>query len=625
MSVFDRVRKTVQTLPEVSVATLLVVAGWCGILFGLAEGANAAIRRRIHHVPTGEYTWTELLWMAPLAASVALLAVALIAILLDRMVRARGALLRLASPFIVALAVYSLIRSLRPGIAGYAVAVLALGCAVAFARISSSRLQRVARAARWQIPVATAALFVWGIGVPRYRQFQERRARAALPVAAQGAPNVLLIIWDTARAMSLSLYGHTRETTPQLEAFAKGGAVFDRAFATSSWSLPSHASMYTGREAHEIRINRDIPLDGTFPTLGEVLSRHGYATAGFTGNLFYGSRDYGIARGFAWYDDEAPPSPSKLATTWTLTRRVLAPWRRWRGNHQEIVRRPGDDVRSKLLAWIDRRGSLPFFASVNFFDAHEPYLAPDPAFNRHFSPTPLRYWEGDVRPTDPKVLSDLQTAYESCIRYVDHELGLLLDALRQRGLLENTLVIVTADHGDQFGDHGAHLLGHERSLYSSVLRIPLVLVYPPRVPAGVRRDAVVSLRDIPATIIDALGLPETNVFPGISLLRYASGTATETEIATPRFAHLDPNKFYPAEMDWANKQQHRIGVMSGTLQYLVNASAQEELYDFVHDPWETRDLKNDSSAALNRFRAIVDSVLPDSMRPKAPRDSLPNR
>ncbi len=625
MSLLDRARKTVETLPEVTVATLLVVAGWCGILFGFTEGANAAIRRRIHHVPTGEYTWTELIWMAPLAATLTLGVLAVAAILLDRAMRTRSTILRLTSPFIVALAVFSLIRSLRPGIAGFAAAVLALGCAVAFARISSTRLQKLTRGARWQLPIAIGALFLWAVGVPRYRQFQEQRARAALPAAAQGAPNVLLIIWDTARAMSLSLYGHTRATTPQLDAFAKGGAVFERAFATSSWSLSSHASMYTGRDAHEIRINRDIPLDGTFPTLGEVLSRHGYVTAGFTGNLFYGSRDYGIARGFAWYDDEAPAAPSKLASTWTLTRRVLAPWRQWRGNHQEIVRRPGYDVSRKLLAWLDRRGSRPFFASVNYFDAHEPYLAPDPAFNTAFSPTPLRYWEGDTRPTDPKVLSDLQTAYESCIRYVDNEFGLLLNALRARGLLENTLVIVTADHGEQFGDHGAHLFGHERSLYSSVLRIPLVLVYPPRVPAGVRRDAVVSLRDIPATVIDALGIQETNVFPGISLLRYASGTATDAEIATPRFARLEPNKFYPAEMDWANKQQHRVGVMSGALQYLVNASAQEELYDFVHDPWETRDLKSDSSAALNRFRTIVESSLPDSMRPKPPRDSLPNR
>ncbi len=625
MSLLDRVRKSVDTLPDVPVATLLVLAGWCGILFGFAEGANAAVRRHIHHVPTGEYTWTELLWMAPLAATLALGVIALIAIVLDRAIRTRGALLRLTSPFIVALAVFSLIRSLRPGIAGVAASVLALGCAVAFGRISSSRVQKLTHGARWQLPIAIGALFLWAVGVPRYRQFQEQRARAALPAVASGAPNVLLIIWDTARAMSLSLYGHTRATTPQLEAFAKGGAVFERAFATSSWSLPSHASMYTGRDAHEIRINRDIPLDGTFPTLGEVLARHGYVTAGFTGNLFYGSRDFGIARGFAWYDDEAPASPSKLASTWSLTRRVLAPWRRWRGNHQEIVRRPGDDVSRKLLAWLDRRGSRPFFASVNYFDAHEPYLAPDPAFNTVFSPTTLRYWEGDTRPTDPKVLSDLQIAYESCIRYVDNEFGLLLTALRERGLLQNTLVIVTADHGEQFGDHGAHLLGHERSLYASVLRIPLVIVYPPRVPSGVRRDAVVSLRDIPATVIDALGIPETSVFPGTSLLRYASGTATEAEIATPRFARLDPNKFYPAEMDWANKQQHRIAVMSGALQYLVNASAREELYDFVHDPLETRDLKSDSTAALHRFRAIVGTSLPDSMRPKAQRDSLPNR
>lgn len=617
-SLLDRIRRALQSLPQISAADLLTMACWSGIVFGLAEGVNAVIRRRIHHLPDGQYTWTELIWLPPLVAVAGLALLAIAAILVDRVLRTRGLLLRVASPLLIALSVFGLIRSLRPGIAGTAALVLALGCAVAFARLPATLLQRVRHGARWQLPLVMGALALWAVGVPRFKAYQEQRAREALPVAAQDVPNVLLIIWDTARALSLSLHGHTRKTTPELERFAKSGIVFEHAFATSSWSLPSHASIYTGRDAHEFNVGRDDPLDERYPTLAEALARYGFVTGGFTGNLFYGSSDFGLARGFSWYDAEAPMSAQKLASMWSITRRYIAPWRRWKGDHEEIVVRPASELTEKLLKWVDRRGSRPFFASVNYFEAHEPYLAPAP-FSTAFSPTRGRYWQGEQRPTDPALLRELEMAYETCILYVDHELGRLLASLRERGLLDNTLVIVTADHGEQFGDHGAHLFGHERSLYASVLRVPLVMVYPPRVPRGVRRGEVVSIRDIPATVVDALGLSAREHFPGISLLRYATGTVSDADAATPRLGHLRPSRFFTAELEWANRAQHRFSAASGTLHYLVNASGDEELYDFVQDPWETKDLAYDGALApaLNRFRAMLDSAVPDSMHPGA--------
>jgi arylsulfatase A-like enzyme len=347
-----------------------------------------------------------------------------------------------------------------------------------------------------------------------------------------------------------------------------------------------------------------------------VLARHGYVTAGISGNLFYGSRDFGLARGFGWYDNAPPASISKLMTTWSFTRRVQAGWRLRRGEHQSVVRRPGSHVTSALLRWIDRRGSRPFFASVNYFDAHEPYLAPAP-FNRAFSASQPRYWlEGQPR-NDPTLLRELEIAYESCIRYVDHEFARLLDALRARGILDNTVVIVVSDHGEQFGQyHGTHLLGHDRSLYASVLRVPLVLWYPPRVPAGVRQQAVVSIRDVPVTVLDVLNLPNDVPFPGTSLLRYATGTVTDTEVRTPRLARLEANRFYTAEMDWAQRTQHRFSLAVDSLHYLVDASGNEALYDFVSDPREQRNLIDEPALFpdLQRFRAVLDSVVPDSMQ-----------
>jgi arylsulfatase A-like enzyme len=200
---------------------------------------------------------------------------------------------------------------------------------------------------------------------------------------------------------------------------------------------------------------------------------------------------------------------------------------------------------------------------------------------------------------------------------VDHEFARLLAALRQRGILDNTVVIVVSDHGEQFGQyHGTHLLGHDRSLYASVLRVPLVLWYPPRVPAGVRQRSVVSIRDIPATVLDILGLPNEAPFPGTSLLRYATGAASDDEVRTPRLARLEANRFYTAEMDWAQRSQHRFSLAVDSLHYIVDASGNESLYDFVNDPWELRDLIDEPGlfANVQRFRAHLDSVIPDSMQ-----------
>lgn len=605
----SRLRGSLRALPEASAPDVLIFTAWTGLAFGLAEGINAVIRRRVHHLPTGEFSWPELLWMPPLAAVITLTLLAVLFIVGDRLLRARGRLLGFTPMLLVGLSVYGAVRSIRPGVHAFSSIVLAAGCAVALAQLPNTWLQGVRRSARWPLPLAFSALIAWMVVVPWYRRHVDNESRRALPPAAAHAPNVLLIIWDAARAQSLSLYGSERPTTPELVRLAQSATVFDRAFATSSWSLPSHASMYTGRDAHEIEIGRTMPLDDTYPTLGEVLTRRGYVTGGFTANLFYGSRDFGIARGFSWYDDEAPVSVAKIATTWSITRQALTHWRIRFGDHQSVVRRHGDDVRDDFLRWVDRRNGRPFFASINFFDAHEPYRAPRP-FNLAFAKKQPRYWTGWDRPTDPKVLSELQTAYESCLLYIDHELGRLVAELRTRGLLDNTLLIVTADHGEQFGDHGAHLQGHERSLYASVLHVPLVMRFPGVVPAGVRRSEVVSIRDIPTTVLDVLNLEAAEDFPGVSLLRYATGTATEAEIRQPRMGYLEPSNLFGAELKRATREQHRISIASGSLHYMVNRSGVEELYDFVGDPWETKNLMRDSSmkSAVVRFRAVADSV-----------------
>jgi arylsulfatase A-like enzyme len=134
--------------------------------------------------------------------------------------------------------------------------------------------------------------------------------------------------------------------------------------------------------------------------------------------------------------------------------------------------------------------------------------------------------------------------------------------------------------------------------------------FPAAIPAGARRQEPVSIRDIPATVTDVLGLALEEGFPGVSLARYANGRASAEERQQPRLAHLEPNNLFGAELEWANKEQHRLSIVSGKLHYLLDRGGTEELYDYVSDPWESTNLVKQTAMAdsLQHFRAMVDSI-----------------
>ncbi|MFN2400160.1 MAG: sulfatase [Gemmatimonadaceae bacterium] len=482
------VRGVLGRLPEVQMRDVLLFAIWIGIIGGFAEAVNAYTRNELRHLPTGDATNGEIFWVVPLAATTGFVAITVGLWVLDRLFGGKVGVIRLAPGILVTLAVYSFVGSLHFGIALYAALVLAVGCAAVFVRLMAARPALVRRVPRVSTPAMVAALVVWGLAVPLWRRAMESRALAALPRAASGTPIVLILIWDTARAFNLSTYGYERETTPELTRFAQRGVVFERAFATAPRSLPSHASMLTGRYPHELSAGHDTPLDDTYPSLASALGEHGYATGGFFANFHYGTPSFGLGRGFSWYDARPTIDIMVIAHHWWLAGTSFKYVRKRFGIQQELFRRHAEHVNHELLRWIERRGDRPFFGFVNYFDAHDPYLPPEP-FNLAFSTKQPRYWL-DPRPHfyEPEVLRELMTAYDTGIRYLDHELGRLLVRLGELGVLDNTLVIVTSDHGEEFGEHGRDLVDHGRSLYSPVIMVPMVLVYPKRVGAGLRRS-----------------------------------------------------------------------------------------------------------------------------------------
>ncbi|MGH7541916.1 MAG: sulfatase-like hydrolase/transferase, partial [Gemmatimonadota bacterium] len=268
---------------------------------------------------------------------------------------------------------------------------------------------------------------------------------------------------------------------------------------------------------HPHRTDADwlAPLGPGPATLAEYLAARGYATGGFVGNLIYATRETGLDRGFARYEDY-PVSPAMVAnSTWaarwiarTLTARL--------GRERPLVHKDAARINRDFLEWLDGRSDRPFFAFLNYMDAHAPYVPPD---SLHARFGPRRTWraQGDLawkREWTEEELAAERAAYEASIAYVDARVGELLEGLEARGVLSSTLVIVASDHGEQFGEHG--LVDHGNSLYRPLLHVPLALRLPGEAVSRRRVGRPVSLRDLPATIADLLGDPDPP-FPGRSL------------------------------------------------------------------------------------------------------------
>src|SRR5215470_12395059 len=228
----------------------------------------------------------------------------------------------------------------------------------------------------------------------------------------------------------MCLFGSARRTTPNLEGLAKTGVVFHRALSTAPWTLPSYASMFTGRWYHQLSADYATPLDATYPTLAEYLTARGYATAGFVGNLGYCGAQTGLARGFAHYEDY-PVSWGQLVSSSVLTRTIANNFRLRRliNNDEHLNRKTADRLNDDALKWLDSAVGRPFFVFVNYFDTHDPYLPPAP-FDTKFGPgrpngrhSPLHHWLYDPavghRELDEATIQHERDAYEGALAYVD--------------------------------------------------------------------------------------------------------------------------------------------------------------------------------------------------------------
>lgn len=366
-----------------------------------------------------------------------------------------------------------------------------------------SRGKRVATSRRIVVG-AVAVLCVAGLlGVTGLRRIGGERTSDA---------NVILISIDTLRSDRLSLYGYHRPTSPHLEELAGRGIVFDRFYQNGGGTLESHLTMMTSLRpgSHQVTSHNKRRLEPERITLAETLKSAGYVTAGFVDDGWMAGT-FGFSQGFDVYDDRG-------------------------GGFREILPR--------VRGWIDARGGRPFFLFVHTYDVHSafhelPYDCPGDYQNRYTAgarpaftgcrdgrcASTLLVWlnrqiaAGALEAAEffsPGEVDYISALYDGCINYADDKVAEVLDLLRRRDLFDNSLIIVTSDHGEEFLDHG--MVIHAQSAYEEFARVPLVIKMPGQERSGVRIDDLAAMIDVMPTILDRLGIQVPAQAQGSSLL-----------------------------------------------------------------------------------------------------------
>jgi len=599
-------------LPRWNPIDLIRTALGFGLLAGAGEVIAQTVRQRLmdRRLTLGP----DYIWQLPVADAAIFLAFGALLLLLSIPWPALRAP-RVAFVFFGGLAVLSaLLLTERVHIVAQIFLAAALG--VGISRILVPRIEGFRRGLRIGVPIALVLLIGVAVAGRAARSSAERRGLASLR-ADPGRPNILLLVLDTVRAWSLDLYGYGRPTTPRLRSWAQRGVVFDRALAAAPWTTLSHAVMFTGRHPTELSVEWNRPLDGTFPTLAEVLRGAGYATGGFAGNYVNVGRATGLGRGFLHYEDY-PLRPLAFLRNTTLFGRVLAIDRvaAMVGRRRMIPALSGQQVTTDFLEWTERRGRAPWFAFLNYYEAHGPYLPPVPYDTMYLGKPDAavdRFWEQVQRVYGPSQLPLAELAvtldaYDGAINYLDIQVDTLLQALAARGDLSNTIVVVTSDHGELFGEHG--VIAHGNNLYLPVLHVPLLLIAPGRAPEGLRVQRLAALRDLPATLLEMAGVANPGL-PGHSLAS-AWNPSGDGGAQDPLFATVEYNRLLPKWPPSPVLKGSMRSVVLDSLQYILNGDGSEELYHLGRDSWEIRNLisLSDYRTELARYRTALRALPP---------------
>ena len=451
--------------------------------------------------------------------------------------------------------------------------------------------------ARVAVPIVSIAALLLATSFLLHQEPRQLARRASATPSAD-KPNIILITLDTVRADHLSLYGYARDTTPNLRALAGQATVYTHAISAGDMTLSSHASIFTGlypswHKAHfDSGYEWGRPLDSRYPTLAEILSNKGYDTDAVIANYLYLAPGFGLDRGFTYHDSAGPVVFLGTSKAFLLRERIRTFLTRFYKPWQfDVVFRRAEEINAAALAAIDLEKSQgrKFFAFLNYMDAHWPYLPPDrfatlyPGYDPRIKTNHYEGIEREVislrRPISERERQHLLSQYDGSIAYMDWSLGRLVNALKQRGLYDNTLLIVTSDHGEAFGERA--IVGHALSVYQDMVHVPLLIKYPGQNGSALVEDSV-SLADLMPTVLALLEYPAPKTMQGRSLMRTASDAANRPISET--FVH-------PLISTWSARfLRNQQAIFSGSLKFIRSSKGDRELYDLSRDPNEEHNL-----------------------------------
>jgi arylsulfatase A-like enzyme len=599
-------------------AVLLAIAfGLCGGYLDL----GLILFKKLCVNPEGSFrSARDFPWTVPMSHAVLLVIPGAVVAAVNR-IRPKLISLNGASWLFAALALYSAL--LRLPIYGACSLLLAVGLARPIRNVVVAR-GLYSRPLRGILAPLLGLLLVLAALSSGRQAILESRAVAGLPSAPPGTRNLVLIVWDTVRASYTSLYGYPRDTTPNLAGWARQGVRYDCALAPAPWTFPSHSSFFTGQWPFRLNSQWKYALESAPSTLAEYLSSRGYQTTAFVANTDCCNYETGLDRGFAHYDDYAMTPRSLVSRTvagkWILENLLSF------GDHYDqkwigLQSRGARAINGAFLDWLSRRRTdRPFFAFLNYFDAHAPYIPP--AGYRPFGIRP-------VTPKDYQVLADFVTmnknlitkrdvlmardCYHDCIAFLDAQLGRLLEELQVQGLLGNTDVIITSDHGEEFGEH--LFFGHAHNTNLDAIGVPLVILSP-RAPRGKVVYSPVSLCDLPATVVDLLGLADGSPFPGRSLSAYWSlGPGQHPERTSPALTEqAEAAAFQTQSRPSREHPGFQMSLVASGHHYIRHGMGLEQLYDLRVDPFERVNLMASTTSAhrVGAFRRMLLQVLTEN-------------
>lgn len=440
--------------------------------------------------------------------------------------------------------------------------------------------------------------------------FDSWRTVRSHPTILLRRPNIVLISLDTVRADHLSAYGYQRPTTPNLDRFASRGVLFEDAIAPTSWTLPSLASIFTGLLPHQHGASIFSPLYAGPRTLAEILASYGYETEGVNANGF-SFPDRGLDQGFKSYNDGGASLPYNLVST-LVGKAIFQPL------YQKVVqpdlyfRREARDVNRDVFHWLRGRSNRPYFLFINYFDAHDPHLAPAPyhrRFGRASKSAVQRVSFARGFPLDPPLAPEekesLIAGYDNSLAFLDDQVDKLLRSLAASADWANTIVIVTSDHGEAFDEHGQYL--HGRTLYREQLHVPLILAGP-GIPAALRISHLVRTRELFATVLD-LALGDSLPLQSFSLRRFWTPGYRPRPTDDLAVSELVP--FLP------DFRPMKASLMTSEWHYLHDSQGHAELYHLTADPTEEADLAEDPQYAptVESLHKSLEARLALSRRP----------